>query len=129
MRMLSASLIVASVGCGGSGDGGPSVTNPGGGGGTNPGGGGNNPGGPVATNGVAVGDNQFGPSAIKVAPGTTVTWTWDANSTTHNVTFPDGTGSGDKGAGATFTKTFSAAGTFGYQCTLHPGMTGTVQVQ
>jgi plastocyanin len=30
--------------------------------------------------------------------------------------------------GATFSRTFSTAGTFTYHCTIHPGMVGTVSV-
>jgi plastocyanin len=32
-------------------------------------------------------------------------------------------------AGATFSQTFTTAGTFPYYCTFHVGMTGTVTVQ
>jgi plastocyanin len=77
---------------------------------------------------VTVSDNQFAPSSITVAPGTIVTWTWSEGSSVHNVTFSDGA-SGDKGAGATYQKTFPTAGTFSYQCTIHAGMSGTVRVQ
>ena len=117
--------ILAAAACGGGG--GDSTTGPG-----NPGNPGN-PGGPSSspqqTSSVTVGNNLFSPANIQVAVGTTVTWTWDASAVTHNVTFADGVGSGDKGANATFTRTFSAAGTFQYQCTLHPGMAGSVLVQ
>ena len=83
---------------------------------------------PTATNAVTVSDNQFAPSAIRVAPGTTVTWTWAQGSSVHNVTF-EGGASNNLANGATFSHTFPTAGTFTYQCTLHPGMTGTVTVQ
>jgi plastocyanin len=75
-----------------------------------------------------VSNNQFTPSAIQVAPGTTVTWTWAQAASQHNVTFQDGA-SQILGGGATYSRTFQTAGTFTYQCTLHPGMTGTVTVQ
>jgi len=117
--------VLVAAACGGGG--GDSPTNPG-----NPGSPGN-PGGPSTspqqTSSVTVGNNLFSPANIQVAVGTTVTWTWDASAITHNVTFGDGVGSGDKAAGATFTRTFSAAGTFQYQCTLHSGMTGSVLVK
>lgn len=128
MRPIRKHLVVLAVlvaaACGGGG--GDSPTSPGPG---NPG----NPGGPSTspqqTSSVTVGNNLFSPANIQVSKGTTVTWTWDASAVTHNVTFGDGVGSGDKGANATFTRTFSAAGTFQYQCTLHPGMAGSVLVQ
>jgi plastocyanin len=37
--------------------------------------------------------------------------------------------SSDIAPGADFTRTFPAAGTFNFHCTLHPGMTGTITVQ
>lgn len=84
---------------------------------------------PTQTNAVSVGDNFFSPSAIQVSPGTTVTWTWPSGTSTHNVTFSDGTTSGDKSAGSVFTRTFNSAGTFTYVCTLHGGMNGSVLVK
>lgn len=86
---------------------------------------------PVATTSVSLTAGlSFDPAAIVVAPGASVTWTW-ANSTTHNVTFTNASisSSGDQ-SGGTFTSTMpSAAGTYSYSCTIHPGMQGTVQVQ
>jgi plastocyanin len=60
--------------------------------------------------------------------GATVTWTNDDNFS-HNVTFE-----GEQGMqmhpGESATKAFPAAGTFHYQCTLHPqDMQGTVIVK
>jgi len=80
------------------------------------------------TNAVSVSDNNFTPRNIQIAVGTTVTWTWESGATTHNVTFSDG-GSGDRGANATFSKTFNSLGTFNYDCTLHGGMSGSVLVK
>ena len=119
--------MLAAVACGGGGYNSPTgpgnTGNPG-----NPG----NPGGttsPTATNQVTVDNNLFTPSSIQVAAGTTVTWTWAQDAITHNVTFTDGTSSGDKGAGSTFTRTFGTTGTFNYSCTIHPGMSGSVLVK
>jgi plastocyanin len=72
----------------------------------------------------------FDPSAIIVAPGATVTWTW-ANTTQHNVTFANAsiTSSSTQAGGTYSTAMPSAAGTYSYSCTLHAGMSGTVQVQ
>jgi plastocyanin len=84
----------------------------------------------VLTNQVEVVDNQFNPSSIQVAPGTTVTWTWGSNATAHNVTFGDGVASSQlQGTGASYSRTFAAAGTFSYTCTLHGGMNGSVLVK
>jgi plastocyanin len=88
------------------------------------------PGGtPLQTTSVAVSDNQFSPASIQVSPGATVTWTWIQNASQHNVTFTTGTPSANLSSNATYTRNFPTAGTFTYQCTIHPGMTGTVKVQ
>jgi plastocyanin len=87
------------------------------------------PSGPASSNAVAISDNRFSSPNIQVSPGTTVTWTWASNASQHNVSFGDGTTSGNRGANATFTRTFATAGTFSYFCTLHSGMTGTVTVK
>ena len=125
-RHLIVVAILAAAACGGGGYNSP--TSPGNS--NNPGSG--NPGGttsPTATNQVTVDNNLFTPSSIQVAVGTTVTWTWAQDAITHNVTFTDGTSSGDHGAGSTFTRTFGTAGTFNYSCTIHPGMNGSVLVK
>jgi plastocyanin len=73
-------------------------------------------------------NNVFTASAVQVAAGTTVTWTWSSQASDHNVTFADGVASPTQAANSTFRRTFATAGTFNYQCTLHPGMTGKVVV-
>lgn len=84
------------------------------------------PGEPVfGVSDVAVQDNDFGPSAIQVPAGTTVTWRWDGEEE-HNVvgdTFESPTQ-----REGTFALTFEDPGTHGFECTLHFGMTGEVVV-
>jgi len=127
-RSLAATALVVAASCGGGGSdyvSGPSGQNPGGtSGGTQTGG----TTSPVQTNAVTVNDNFFSPVAAQVSVGTTVTWSWASGVSAHNVTFADGQVSGDKTSG-TFSRTFNAAGTFTYRCTLHPGMDGSVIVQ
>lgn len=78
---------------------------------------------------ITVSNNKFDPSATTVVAGTTVTWTWAQGAVSHNVTFDDGQKSETKTTG-TFTRTFAAAGTYAYHCTIHPGsMTGSVTVK
>jgi plastocyanin len=84
---------------------------------------------PPPANTVTVNNNFFSPATITVTPGTTVTWQWASGAVDHNVTFDDGEHSATQSSG-TFARTFSAAGTFPYHCTIHGslGMTGTVTV-
>ena len=78
---------------------------------------------------ISVGNNFFSPSATTVAVGTTVTWTWATGDVQHNVTFDDGTHSNDQSNGS-YSRTFSAAGSYNYHCTIHGAavMSGTVTV-
>ena len=78
---------------------------------------------------VQVLDNAFEPAAINITVGTRVNWSWNGRNP-HNVIFDQSTGlpsSGVQTEGA-FDITFSATGTFNYQCSIHAGMTGTVTV-
>jgi plastocyanin len=119
---LALALVAAS--CGGGDDNGDS----GGGGGGNA-----NQQAPAASSGggqVSMKDIKFNPSTVNVKVGDTVTWTND-DSVGHDVTsdtFKSG-GAGGIGNGQTFDHKFDKAGTFKYECTVHPGMTGTVVVK
>jgi plastocyanin len=72
---------------------------------------------------------QFAPKDTTVKVGQKVTWTND-DSTDHNVTADSGADfkSKDFGSGGTFEFTPDKAGTIKYECTLHPGMTATLNV-
>jgi plastocyanin len=108
------------------------------------GGGGDQTTGPPAGNtpppagGISVTNNAFSPSTKTVTAGTTVRWAWNTCTGgdgyggnqvcgSHNVTFDDGIASPTQEQG-TFSRTFNAAGTFNYHCTVHP-MSGIVTVQ
>ena len=84
---------------------------------------------PVATTTVDLPKSyKFAPAPTVVDVGATVTWTNDDNFT-HNVTF-DGESGMQMKPGEKATKSFPTAGTFHYQCTLHPqNMQGTVTVK
>ena len=73
---------------------------------------------------------QFRPAAIVVSKGATVTWA-NQDNLAHNVTFSDGTitSIGDFSSGSKSTVMPATAGTYTYQCTIHPGMNGTVTVE
>lgn len=86
---------------------------------------------------VSVGDGgfRFNPSSVTIHIGDTVQWTWAASghsSTSGTPGSPSGLwDSGIRSQGATFTHTFTAAGSFPYYCTPHGaccGMTGAVVV-
>jgi plastocyanin len=72
---------------------------------------------------------QFAPKDTTVKVGQKVTWTND-DSTDHNVTADSGADfkSKDFGSGGTFEFTPDKAGTIKYECTIHPGMTATLNV-
>ena len=85
------------------------------------------------------GASSYNPTTRTVTGGTTVTWTNSA-SIDHNVTWDNdagrnaalaGDGTGDIASfnSASHTRLFNAAGTYGFHCTIHPGMNGTLTVQ
>jgi hypothetical protein len=83
--------------------------------------------------------SSFSPRSLTVSVGTIVSWENDLG-VTHNVIWDDaagrtaataGDGSGDIGnfSTGTHTRAMATAGTYGFHCTIHPGMTATVTVQ
>jgi plastocyanin len=80
---------------------------------------------PAVAGEVEVTDNKFVPETIEVAIGDTVTWVFKG-AVKHNVK-GSGLDSGNMKDG-TYEHTFNTAGTFKYQCTIHPGMNGKVEV-
>ena len=85
---------------------------------------------PAANASVTAGnDNRFSPPEVNIVRGGTVTWTF--GSVPHNVIFNSTTGAPANipvVSSTTQSRTFNTVGTFPYDCTLHSGMTGTVQV-
>ncbi|HEX2625273.1 MAG TPA: plastocyanin/azurin family copper-binding protein [Candidatus Limnocylindrales bacterium] len=111
--LLGLALLVAACSGSGSGSGGASSA-------------------PVATSTVDLPPSyKFVPADITVNAGTTVTWT-NHDNFTHSVQFKDGGLPTDAKLikpGEQTTFTFTTAGTFHYQCSLHPQqMQGTVTV-
>ena len=138
MRATRAIAVLTAVGllvaCGG-GTTSPStgVIGPGGGGGNGgtSGGGGGGGGGGSTSNAVNVGNNFYSPSATTVPVGTTVAWTWNAGDVVHTVTFDaDTTIMSPFQSSGTYSRRFTAAGTYTYHCSIHGrAMTGSVTVQ
>jgi plastocyanin len=86
------------------------------------------PAAPVSGNQVTIDGFAFAPATLTVSAGTSVTWT-NRDEEPHTVVAGDGSfHSPGMGTGATFSHTFSTAGTFDYVCSIHPMMRGTVVV-
>lgn len=112
--------LLSACGGGGGGDGTPTAPNNG-----TPG----TPSTPAANEVIANTSNVFSPSTLTVSKGTTVTFTFQA--TQHNVNFASVAGAPaniSNTANSGVQRLFATAGTFGYDCTLHAGMSGTVIV-
>ncbi|MFB6155474.1 MAG: halocyanin domain-containing protein [Haloferacaceae archaeon] len=75
----------------------------------------------------------YDPPAVRVSPGTTVTWEWTGAGGYHDVAAVDGSFGSDLlgEAGAAFAATFASAGSYRYYCTPHRGlgMKGAVVVE
>ncbi len=84
----------------------------------------------TTANAVSIKDMAFTPADITVKQGATVSWT-NNDSIAHTVTETDGQTGPDSSSvdpGATYSFTFTKAGTYHYHCSIHPSMTGTVTV-
>jgi len=80
-------------------------------------------------NQVFIQNMAFNPGVISVAANTTIMWT-NKDGVTHTVTSNTGKfDSGNIAPGGTFSFKFADAGSYPYHCTIHPNMTGTVNVQ
>jgi plastocyanin len=80
------------------------------------------PGGPTVT----IEDLAYRPATLTVAVGDTVTWVWRDGAIAHDVK-GDGYKSQVQTEG-TFTHRFPQPGRYDYRCTLHPNMTGVIEV-
>jgi len=84
---------------------------------------------PTSASVAATNSNLFTPQTVSIATGGTVTWSF--GSVLHNVAFSGSAGAPTNignTASSSVARTFANAGTFNYDCTLHPGMVGTVLV-
>ncbi|MBS0362257.1 MAG: cupredoxin family copper-binding protein [Proteobacteria bacterium] len=78
---------------------------------------------------VKIDNFVFGPAAITVAPGTTVTWV-NEDDIPHNIVADDKSfRSKVLDTDEKFSFTFTKPGEYGYFCGLHPHMTGKVIVK
>ncbi|HEX6808286.1 MAG TPA: Ig-like domain-containing protein [Gemmatimonadaceae bacterium] len=75
---------------------------------------------------------QVQPSSVTIKVGGSVTWVFQslAHTVTFNTPTPPGTPADIAVSHDTqISRTFSTAGTFNYHCSIHPGMTGVVNVK
>jgi plastocyanin len=72
--------------------------------------------------------NAFRPGRITIARGDRVRWVNRA-SVTHTTTSNGGLWNETLQPGERFSRRFRRAGSFGYRCTIHSGMTGTIIVR
>lgn len=83
---------------------------------------------PATSGDVGMAARTFSPGNVTIAAGGSVTWVND-DDRDHTVTATSGGfDSGTMAPGASWSRTFPAAGTFPYLCAIHPDMTGTVTV-
>jgi plastocyanin len=73
---------------------------------------------------------KFGPAKLQVQKGMLVRWT-NKDESPHQITVTTGqvTRSGVIAKGEAHAQTFASAGTFDYNCALHPGMKGQLEVK
>jgi len=74
---------------------------------------------------VALRNLKFDPASVSIKKGQEVEWLWQ-DALPHNIT--SATFKSDTKTSGSFKYTFATAGNFDYQCTIHPGMTGTIKV-
>src|SRR5207302_1350411 len=86
---------------------------------------------PPTSGAVSIKDNFFDPNTVTVKVDSVVTWTWAGN-TSHTLTFTSGPPPLPTETAAQLTGTrairFNRVGTYGYHCTIHGGMDGTLTV-
>lgn len=75
---------------------------------------------------VVIEDLAFEPETLTVETGDTVTWVWNDGAVEHDVSEDDF--KSEVMSEGTFRHRFDEAGTYDYVCTLHPNMTGTIEV-
>ncbi len=77
---------------------------------------------------VSIIDFAFDPTALSVKLGDTVQWINNGTAEEGHNVIGDGLSSPVLHTGESYSFTFTAAGTYDYICTIHPKMTGTVEV-
>jgi plastocyanin len=107
----------------GGGGGGAVVTTPAAGG---SGGGGSSGGGSTAS--ITAQNFAFSPDSVDVSSGSVKVTVTNKDSTEHTFTLDDGSSSTNLAPGKTVTITLDLSKTVGWHCSIHPSMTGTLNV-
>ncbi len=83
-------------------------------------------------NSITIENFAFNPATLTIKPGSTVTWT-NRDGVDHTIVADSGSPASFKSEaladGASFSFTFTQPGTYGYYCSIHPSMKGTIIVQ
>jgi|SoiMethySBSTD1v2_1073268.scaffolds.fasta_scaffold242989_2 plastocyanin len=80
-------------------------------------------------NTVSIVNFQFTPAEVTIAPGESVTWVND-DGAPHGLEYHDGSAGKDLLLpGASYNRRFDQPGTYDYNCSVHPYMTGRVIVR
>lgn len=91
---------------------------------------------PSADSAVVAGDTDtvmvehmdYTPESVTVPVDATVTWIFDDGAILHDVVFDDVDIASELIADGTFQHVFTEPGAYTYHCSLHPNMTGTIEV-
>lgn len=81
-----------------------------------------------ATAAIGIVDFAFEPSTLTVAPGSTDITITNNDTADHTFTLDDGSVDEVVGQGSTGTLTVSVTASTGFHCSIHPQMTGTLNV-
>jgi plastocyanin len=83
----------------------------------------------AATQPVTIQFSAFGPSQVDALPGDTISWT-NASTRVHTVVSDTGLfGSAQLATGGAFAWTSTQTGVYAYHCSIHPSMTGEIDVR
>lgn len=77
---------------------------------------------------VTIDGLKFAPAELEIAAGDTVVWNMESTGMAHDVVSDDELFASELMTEGEFRYTFTEAGEFGYHCTPHPQMTGSITV-
>lgn len=77
---------------------------------------------------VRVLDNKYIPDTVDIKVGEAVQWVFEGRSAKHDVVADDASFVSELQYEGTYTRVFTEVGSFGYDCSIHPEMTGVVNV-